>query len=90
MPGDGGDTSRPLRLNAKVSLRDEAFGALAYHHDTRRLVFLKSRPLVELVRRLEEYGSGFEAINALVRPEEHAIYARALESLSRSEIVCGR
>jgi hypothetical protein len=32
-----------------VALRDESFGALAYHYGTRRLLFLKSRPLVELV-----------------------------------------
>ena len=40
------DASAPWSLSPEVSLRDEAFGALAYHHGNRRLVFLKSRELV--------------------------------------------
>ncbi len=31
-----------------MGLRPEPFGALAYHYDTRRLVFLKSTDLVDL------------------------------------------
>jgi putative mycofactocin binding protein MftB len=51
------DFSTRWQLNDHVSLRDEAFGALAYHHDTRRLVFLKSVALVDVVRRLEEFAT---------------------------------
>ena len=40
------DTSTHWRLSEQVSLRDESFGAFAYHHVNRRLVFLKSRELV--------------------------------------------
>ena len=29
------------QLNPQVALRDESFGALAYHYGNRRLVFLK-------------------------------------------------
>lgn len=84
------DTSAPWRLNPQVSLRDESFGALAYHHGTRRLVFLKSRPLVDIVRRLEEFDSADSAISALAPPDQRARYAQALVSLGRSEIVSGR
>ena len=62
---------RAWRLNPQVALRDEAFGALAYHYGNRRLVFLKSRLLVELVSSLGEYPSAAEAITALV-PEGSA------------------
>ena len=43
------------RLDPQVAVRDEPFGALAYHYGNRRLVFLKSRTLVELVSTLHEY-----------------------------------
>lgn len=84
------DATAPWRLNAQVSLRDESFGALAYHHGTRRLVFLKSRELVEVVRRVAEFESADAAIDALVPAGQHARYVSALTSLVRSEILCGR
>ncbi len=59
------------QLNPQVALRDESFGALAYHYGNRRLVFLKSRMLVELVSSLDEYPSAAAAIAALV-PEGSA------------------
>jgi mycofactocin biosynthesis protein MftB len=77
-------------LNEMVSLRDEEFGALAYHHDTRRLVFLKSRELVTLVRRLDQFESANMAIDAVVPEEEHERYVSALASLAISEIIRGR
>ncbi len=43
---------RAWRLNPQVALRDESFGALAYHYGNRRLVFLKSWTLVDLVSSL--------------------------------------
>lgn len=83
------DPTTPWRLNEQVSLRDEAFGALAYHHGTRRLVFLKSRQLVEVVRRLSEFDSADAALAALVGADEHDRYRTALSSLVRSEILRG-
>lgn len=73
-----------------MSLRDEAFGALAYHHGTRRLVFLKSPELVTLVRSLELFDSADLAIGALVEPTQHDRYVKALSSLVASEILCER
>ncbi len=81
------DASASWSLNPQVSLRDEAFGALAYHHGTRRLVFLKSRELVELVRGLDNFDSASAAINEFVPPEQHDRYVTALSSLARSEIL---
>jgi putative mycofactocin binding protein MftB len=83
------DASKPLQLSDDVSLRDEAFGALAYHHVNRRLVFLKSRELVELVRRLHEFVNVNEALCALVPPAEHERYEAALASLQRSGLLRG-
>ena len=84
------DASAPWRLSGEVSLRDEAFGALAYHHGNRRLVFLKSPELVQLVRSLAEYDSADAAIAALAPPDQHARYVTALASLHRSELLSGR
>lgn len=84
------DPSAPWTLSEQVSLRDEAFGALAYHHGNRRLVFLKSREMVALVRSLGEHTSADEAIRAVVGKEQHARYVTALASLLRSEIISGR
>ena len=81
------DESRRWRLSDHVSLRDESFGALAYHHDTRRLVFLKSRDLVELVRRLGDFESARRAVDELVAVGERDRYLRALASLSSSGLI---
>ena len=87
---DAFDASQYWQLNSQVSLRDDTFGALAYHHGTRRLVFLKSRALVELVRRLGDFASAVEAINTLVAPDQRTRYMAALASLHRSELLGGR
>jgi mycofactocin biosynthesis protein MftB len=84
------DPAAPWTLSTHVSLRDEAFGALAYHHDTRRLVFLKSPELVRLVRSLENFESADLAISATVEPSQHGRYVTALTSLAASEILCER
>jgi putative mycofactocin binding protein MftB len=84
------DASASWCLNPQVSLRDEAFGALAYHHGTRRLVFLKSRELVELVRRLDQFESAGAAIDQFAPAAQHDRYVTALSSLARSEILSER
>jgi putative mycofactocin binding protein MftB len=84
------DVSASWSLNPQVSLRDEAFGALAYHHGTRRLVFLKSRELVELVRQLEDFQSADAAIAQFAPAEQRDRYVTALASLARSEILSER
>jgi mycofactocin biosynthesis protein MftB len=78
------------RLNPQVALRDESFGALAYHYGNRRLVFLKSRLLVDLVSSLGAYASATEAIAALVPERQRAGYERALARLAASEVIDAR
>ncbi len=84
------DMSLPWELHDQVSLRDEEFGALAYHHGTRRLVFLKSRDLTSLVRSLGEYESADEAMAGSIDPTQHATYEKALATLAKAEIIRAR
>jgi putative mycofactocin binding protein MftB len=82
------DPQRPYRLHPQVALRPEPFGALAYHYGNRRLTFLKSATLVELVSALEGHESVSEALDALAIPgAERPRYQRALESLERAEVI---
>lgn len=82
------DESARWRLSREASIRDEAFGALAYDHGTRRLVFLKSRSLVEVVRRLDEFECARDAVMALA-PESQRGVTRALASLAAAGIIRG-
>jgi putative mycofactocin binding protein MftB len=81
------DPDRAWRVHPQIALRDESFGALAYHFGTRRLMFLKSRALVELVSSLEQYESAGAAIDALVPEAERTTYRRALARLAASEVI---
>jgi putative mycofactocin binding protein MftB len=81
---------RAWRLNPQVALRDEAFGALAYHYGNRRLVFLKSRTLVALVTALADHPSASAAIEACVPERSRAAYERALARLAASEVIDAR
>ena len=47
----GFDPSRAWRVHPQIALRDESFGALAYHYGNRRLTFLKSPQLAAIVDR---------------------------------------
>jgi mycofactocin biosynthesis protein MftB len=81
---------RAWQLSPQVALRDESFGALAYHYGNRRLVFLKSRTLVELVSSLHEYPSAAAAISAVVPEGQQASYRRTLARLAASEVIDAR
>ena len=83
------DPQDHYRLSPRVGLRPEPFGALAYHFDTRRLVFLKSADLVELVKSLEAHPSADAAIDTVVGPstDRRGAYVTALESLCESGVV---
>jgi len=87
---DAFDASQYWQLSEKVSLRDEEFGALAYHHVNRRLIFLKSRELVDVVRRLGDFESADDAVNSLVAPDQHDRYVTALAALEKSALIRGR
>lgn len=81
------DVDRAWRLNPRVALRDEAFGALAYHYGNRRLVFLKSPTLVALVTSLADHPSASSAIAACVPAQGRAAYERALARLAAAEVI---
>ena len=84
------DPSQAWSLSPEVSLRDESFGALAYQHGTRRLVFLKSAKLVEVVTCLDRFESADAAIDAVVDERDHPRYVAALAALAASGIISGR
>ena len=44
------DLQRAYTLNPVVAIRPEPFGALIYHFGNRRLSFLKTRQLVNVIR----------------------------------------
>lgn len=83
------DPDRRYRLSPRVGLRPEPFGALAYHFDTRRLVFLKSTDLVDLVHALADHPSAGKAIDSVVAPppDRRPAYVNALGSLCEAGVV---
>ncbi len=83
----GFDPAARYRLSPRVGLRPEPFGALAYHFDTRRLVFLKSTDLVDLVNALADHPSAAAAIDHTVEPRRRSAFVTALASLAESGVV---
>ena len=75
-------------LDPQVALRPEPFGALAYHYGNRRLTFLRSADLVELVRSLGDHASVDDALAASrIADDKWPSYERALASLAASEVI---
>ena len=82
------ELERPWRLDRQVAIRPEPFGALAYHFGTRRLSFLKSRKLLDVVRALDDQPTALDACQcAGVTEQELPAYRRALETLASSGMV---
>ncbi len=82
------ELEHPWRLDRQVAIRPESFGALAYHFGTRRLSFLKSRKLVDVVRALAEQPTALAACrSAGVTEQELPAYCHALETLASSGMV---
>jgi putative mycofactocin binding protein MftB len=80
-----------LELHPHVALRSEPFGALAYHYDTRRLVFLRSPDVVAVVRALATSHDVASALDACdIAPHRRPAFVRALESLEESQVVRAR
>lgn len=85
------DIDRPWRLHPRTSLRDEEFGALAYHFDTRRLSILKTPALVRVVRGLEDAPSAAAACEAEgISGERRVVYERALARLASCGMIVER
>ncbi len=76
------------RLHPRVALRPEPFGALAYHHDSRKLNFLRSPDLVRVVQNLAHHPSPRAAFDdAGVAEHRWPAFASALAILARSGFI---
>jgi putative mycofactocin binding protein MftB len=75
-------------LSTSVALRPEPFGALAYHFGNRKLTFLKTPQLVQVVRLLAGHPDARSALVAAGVPTaQHTAYAVALEGLVQADMV---
>jgi putative mycofactocin binding protein MftB len=87
----GFDLDRAWRLHPQVSVRPERFGALLYHFGTRRLSFLKSPVLRDVVTALETAPSARAAVEHCGVPaDQQATYTNALAGLAASQMICHR
>jgi len=79
---------RAWRLDERVALRPERFGALAYNFGTRRLSFLKSRELLELVNALDVHPTARAACDTVgIVEAELPRYERALARLAEIGLI---
>lgn len=76
------------RLSPTVQLRPEPFGALVYDFATRRLSFLKTLRLLDVVRRLDGTTDVGDALrSAGVGEGERAGYLQALDGLAGNGVL---
>ena len=77
------DADQPYRISGSVSVRPESFGALVYDFHTRRLSFLKTRPLVRVVETLADHPDVHGALAAAEVPaHQRDQYLKALAGLA--------
>jgi putative mycofactocin binding protein MftB len=82
---------RAWGLKPTVSMRPEAFGALAYDFDTRRLSFLKHPLLVAVVEGLGAHATAEAACAAAgVTDAQRPAILRALGHLAEREVIVER
>ena len=87
-PAEAFDPALPWRRARSVALRPEPFGALVYSFGTRKLSFLKSRTLVDVVESLVEHPSAAATLTACgVTGAQRPAYERALADLARSHMI---
>ena len=83
--------SVPWRKSPSVALRPEPFGALVYHFGNRKLSFLKSKPLVDVVTGLADAATVADAlVAAQVDEAQWPSYVKALADLARSQMIVPR
>lgn len=75
------------RLDAAVALRPEPFGALAYHYESRRLTFLRSPLLVDVIKALDHHATAAVAVAAMVPRPRQAAFLKALANLATSKFI---
>lgn len=85
------DLDAGWRLHTEVALRPEPFGALLYHFHTRKLSFLKSPTIVEVVRTLADHPTARDACAAagvsIEDPATARLYLHALGQLAASNMI---
>jgi mycofactocin biosynthesis protein MftB len=82
---------RGWRIAPQVAVRPEPFGALVYHFGTRRLTFLKSRQLLDVMVALADHESALDACRAAgVTKHDMARYEQALTTLADSGMIVAR
>jgi mycofactocin biosynthesis protein MftB len=89
--GDLFDLDRPWRMDDRVAVRLEPFGALLYHFGTRRLSFLKDATLLAVLQALDEHPTLRSASMAAgIGDGALSAYQRALAALARSQMITRR
>lgn len=82
------DLDSGWKLHPRVSLRPEPFGALAYHYDNRRLNFLRSPDLVNVVNSLADYETVALVLSDCgIDSQRWPAFEKALSSLAASEFL---
>jgi putative mycofactocin binding protein MftB len=71
----------------RVAIRPEEFGGLAYHYDSRRLVFLKSPALVDVVESLAGFPTADAALAARAPADQAPACAAALARLLAADVI---
>jgi putative mycofactocin binding protein MftB len=90
-PAASFDLDSAWMLHPSVSVRPEPFGALLYHFGNRRLSFLKTRQLLDVVNGLAAAPDARTACrDAGVEPAQMPVLARALAALAAGETICHR
>ena len=91
MAPDATIAGRALALHPRVALRREPFGALAYHYDTRRLVFLKHPDVVRVVAALGDHATVADTLAPCeIEERRWPSFERAISSLLASEMLHDR
>ncbi|GAB6898129.1 mycofactocin biosynthesis chaperone MftB [Kineosporia succinea] len=87
-PAQGFDLDAAWELHPSVSIRPEPFGALMYHFGNRRLSFLKTRQLLDVVNGLATAPDARTAcLEAGVDPSQLPVLGRALGSLAAGDLI---
>jgi len=87
-PASSFDLDQPWRLDERVAVRPEPFGALLYHFGTRRLSFLKNATMLAVVRSLGDHPSARAACAAAGVPDSRLpAFERGLATLAESRMI---
>jgi mycofactocin biosynthesis protein MftB len=85
------ELDRPWRLDERVAMRPERFGALLYHFGTRRLSFLKSQRVLTVVQSLADHPTARAACAAAgVGAGDLPAVERALAVLADGQMITER